>query len=228
MPSLLPIPQAAGIQNQRALEKIRPDYGRSQGLGDPRYSGTVRGGLPPGGCRWRPGLGAAPHCMSLPAVQRLREPLLCGGLYPGKTGFPASDRSRHRTHRVPLVGALRDVFREQMNQAINRPLPGKPRQRLFCTQQRTETPPVSPCEGLCTGFPSKLGKYPDQPKKGPCGPRVRNQANGSLPEKPSGFCPPEKDPDQGDKEGVKEKQVKGCGSVNRPTPGSQRPAEPVA
>ena len=24
------------------------------------------------------------------------------------------------------------------------------------------------------------------------------------------------------------KQVKGCGSVNRPTPGSQRPAEPVA
>ena len=29
------------------------------------------------------------------------------------------------------------------------------------------------------------------------------------------------------KEGVKNK-VKGCGSVNRPTPGSQRPAEPVA
>ena len=28
--------------------------------------------------------------------------------------------------------------------------------------------------------------------------------------------------------GVKKKQVKGCGSVNRPTPGSQRPAEPVA
>ena len=27
--------------------------------------------------------------------------------------------------------------------------------------------------------------------------------------------------------GVKKKQVKGCGSVNRPTPGSQRPAEPV-
>ena len=27
---------------------------------------------------------------------------------------------------------------------------------------------------------------------------------------------------------VKKKQVKGCGSVNRPTPGSQRPAEPVA
>ena len=29
------------------------------------------------------------------------------------------------------------------------------------------------------------------------------------------------------KEGVKKEQVKGCGSVNRPTPGSQRPAEPV-
>ena len=28
--------------------------------------------------------------------------------------------------------------------------------------------------------------------------------------------------------GVKKKQEKGCGSVNRPTPGSQRPAEPVA
>ena len=30
------------------------------------------------------------------------------------------------------------------------------------------------------------------------------------------------------KEGVKKEQVKGCGSVNRPTPSSQRPAEPVA
>ena len=30
------------------------------------------------------------------------------------------------------------------------------------------------------------------------------------------------------KEGVKKEQDKGCGSVNRPTPGSQRPAEPVA
>ena len=29
------------------------------------------------------------------------------------------------------------------------------------------------------------------------------------------------------REGVKKEQVKGCGSVNRPTPGSQRPAEPV-
>ena len=28
--------------------------------------------------------------------------------------------------------------------------------------------------------------------------------------------------------GVKKEQVKGCGSVNRPTPGSQRPAEPAA
>lgn len=27
---------------------------------------------------------------------------------------------------------------------------------------------------------------------------------------------------------MKKKQVKGCGSVNRPTPRSQRPAEPVA
>ena len=30
------------------------------------------------------------------------------------------------------------------------------------------------------------------------------------------------------RKGVKKEQVKGCGSVNRPTPGSQRPAEPVA
>ena len=30
------------------------------------------------------------------------------------------------------------------------------------------------------------------------------------------------------REGVKKEQVKGCGSVNRPTPGSQWPAEPVA
>ena len=30
------------------------------------------------------------------------------------------------------------------------------------------------------------------------------------------------------KAGVKKEQVKGCGSVNRPTPGSQRPAELVA
>ena len=29
------------------------------------------------------------------------------------------------------------------------------------------------------------------------------------------------------KEGVKKEQVKGCGSVNRPTPGSQCPAEPA-
>jgi len=29
------------------------------------------------------------------------------------------------------------------------------------------------------------------------------------------------------KAGVKKEQVKGCGSVNRPTPGSQRPAEPA-
>ena len=29
------------------------------------------------------------------------------------------------------------------------------------------------------------------------------------------------------REGVKKEQVKGCGSVNRPTPGSQRPAEPA-
>ena len=40
--------------------------------------------------------------------------------------------------------------------------------------------------------------------------------------------PVENDPEKGNRRGVKEKQVKGCGSVNRPTPGSQRPAEPVA
>ena len=41
----------------------------------------------------------------------VREPLLCGCLHPGETGFPASDRPRHRTHRF-RCGALRDVFRE--------------------------------------------------------------------------------------------------------------------
>ena len=37
-----------------------------------------------------------------------------------------------------------------------------------------------------------------------------------------------KSPDKSTGRGVKKEQVKGCGSVNRPTPGSQRPAEPVA
>ena len=140
MPCLFQIPQAVGSQDPGALEEIRPGYGHSQGLDGSRYSGTVRGGLSPGGRGRRPGLGAAPHCVSLPAVQELRQPLLCGGLHPGEPSIPASDRPRHRTHRFPFVGALRDVFREQMNQAINRPLPGKPRQRLFCTQQHGPRP----------------------------------------------------------------------------------------
>lgn len=140
MPCLFQIPQAVGSQDPGALEEIRPGYGHGQGLGDSRHSGTVRGGLSPRGCGRRPGLGAAPHCVSLPAVQELREPLLCGCLHPGETGFPASDRPRHRTHRFPFVGAVWNIFREQMNQAINRPLPGKPRQRLFCAQQHEPRP----------------------------------------------------------------------------------------
>ena len=166
MPCLFQIPQAVGSQDPGALEEIRPGYGNSQGLGDSRHSGTVRGGLSPRGCGRRPGLGAAPHCVSLPAVQELREPLLCGCLHPWKAGFPASDRPRHRTHRFPFVGALRDIFREQMNQAINRPLPGKPRQRLFCTQQPKPRPRLfCPVRACVRAFSPGWGNDPHQAPK---------------------------------------------------------------
>lgn len=140
MLSLFQIPQAVGSQDPGALEEIRSGYGHGQGLGDSRHSGTVRGGLSPRGCGRRPGLGAAPHCVSLPAVQELRQPLLCGGLHPGEPSIPASDRPRHRTHRFPFVGAVWNIFREQMNQAINRPLSDKTGQRLFCAQQHEPRP----------------------------------------------------------------------------------------
>ena len=95
-----------------------------------------------------------------------------------------------------------------------KPLPGKTKQRLFCTQNpepRTRLfRPVRACE---TGFSPGWETDPLQAPKARIRPCV-----GKV----------EKSPNIASKEGVKKKQVKGCGSVNRPTPGSQRPAEPVA
>ena len=150
MPSLFFPAQTVDSQRQGLLEEVRSGHGHVQRLGDPRYSGTVRWGLPPGGRRRRLGLGAAPHRMPLPAVQVLWEPLLCGGLHPGETGISEGDRPRLRTHRLPLVGTLRIIFRKQVNHATNRPLPGKPRQRFFCIQKQAEPSPrlflpVCPC-----------------------------------------------------------------------------------
>lgn len=147
MPSLFFPAQTVDSQHQGLLEEIRSGHGHVQRLGDPRYSGTVRWGLPPGGRRRRLGLGAAPHRMPLPAVQVLWEPLLCGGLHPGETGISESDRPRHRTHRLPLVGTLRDIFRKQVNRATNRPLPGNPRQRLFALRSSPNRVPA--CFSLC-------------------------------------------------------------------------------
>lgn len=77
-----------------------------------------------------------------------------GGLHPGETGISEGDRPRLRTHRLPLVGTLRIIFRKQVNHATNRPLPGNTRQRFFLHSEtgRTESPPVSPCVPLCAGF----------------------------------------------------------------------------
>ena len=70
----------------------------------------------------------------------------------------------------------------------------------------------------------------------PCGPVRRfspqgGEATRTKPQKAE-FGPTKarlkKSPDKSTGRGVKKKQVKGCGSVNRPTPSSQRPAEPVA
>lgn len=101
-----------------------------------------------------------------------------------------------------------------MNQAINRPLPGKPRQRLFCTQQHEPRPRLfCPVRACVRAFSPGWGNDPQQAPKPEFGP-TKARLN--------------KSPDKSTGRGVKKEQVKGCGSVNRPTPGSQRPAEPVA
>ena len=64
------------------------------------------------------------------------------GLHPGETGISESDRPRHRTHRLPLAGTLRDIFRKQVNRATNRPLPGNPRQRLFALRSSPNRVPA--------------------------------------------------------------------------------------
>ena len=101
-----------------------------------------------------------------------------------------------------------------MNQAINRPLSDKTGQRLFCTQQHGPGEPLLapmwPGEAV---FSPEWGNDPFQAHKSQTRPRRARV---------------EKVPDKGSGRGVKKEQVKGCGSVNRPTPGSQRPAEPVA
>lgn len=132
-----------------------------------------------------------------------------------------------------------------MNQATTRPLSDKTGQRLFCAQQHEPRPrlfrpvcktkpmawsernprvrstrlflrksteflwPVRACE---TGFSPGWETDPLQAPKARIRPCV-----GKV----------EKSPNIASKEGVKKKQVKGCGSVNRPTPGSQWPAEPA-
>ena len=94
-----------------------------------------------------------------------------------------------------------------------KPLSDKTGQRLFCTQQLTKNPPVSPCVARCGGFLPRVG---NRPAPGPQGPNLDPcQAGWKRPKK-------------GSRRSVKEEQVKGCGSVNRPAPGSQRPAEPGA
>ena len=101
-----------------------------------------------------------------------------------------------------------------MNQAINRPLPGKPRQRLFCTQQHDSRPRLfCPVRACVRAFSPGWGNDPQQAPKAEFGPTKARL---------------KKSPDKSTGRGVKKEQVKGCGSVNRPTPGSQRPAEPVA
>ena len=133
-----------------------------------------------------------------------------------------------------------------MNQATTRPLSDKTGQRLFCAQQHRPRPrlfrpvcktkpvawsvrnprvrstrlflrksteflwPVRACEAV---FSPGWGNDPFQARKSQIRPH-----KGKV----------EKVPDKGSGRGVKKEQVKGCGSVNRPTPGSQRPAEPVA
>ncbi len=133
-----------------------------------------------------------------------------------------------------------------MNQATTRPLSDKTGQRLFCAQQHEPRPrlfrpvcktkpmawsernprvrstrlflrkstgflwPVRACEAV---FSPGWGNDPFQARKSQTRPRRARV---------------EKVPDKGSGRGVKKEQVKGCGSVNRPTPGSQRPADPVA
>ena len=133
-----------------------------------------------------------------------------------------------------------------MNQATTRPLSDKTGQRLFCAQQHGPRPrlfrPVCKTKSMAwsernprvrstrlflrksTGFlwlvraceavfSPGWGNDPFQAHKSQIWPH-----KGKV----------EKVPDKGSGRGVKKEQVKGCGSVNRPTPGSQRPAEPVA
>ena len=94
------------------------------------------------------------------------------------------------------------------------PLPGKTGQRLFLlSSTNRECRCWPPCGPLWRVSPQGGETDPFQARKSQIRPCV-----GKV----------EKSPNIASKEGVKKKQVKGCGSVNRPTPGSQRPAEPVA
>ena len=111
MLSLFQIPQAVGSQDPGALEEIRPGYGHGQGLDDSRHSGTVRGGTVP----WRMADGVLASEQHLTVCHYLRckscgNLYYVGGLHPGETGFPASDRPRHRTHRFPFVGGAAGRF----------------------------------------------------------------------------------------------------------------------
>lgn len=101
-----------------------------------------------------------------------------------------------------------------MNQATTRPLSDKTGQRLFCAQQHEPRLRLfRPVRPVVEGFSPEWGNDPFQAHKSQTRPRRARV---------------EKVPDKGSGRGVKKEQVKGCGSVNRPTPSSQRPAEPVA
>ena len=101
-----------------------------------------------------------------------------------------------------------------MNQATTRPLSDKTGQRLFCAQQHEPRLRLfRPVRPVVEGFSPEWENDPFQAHKSQTRPRRARV---------------EKVPDKGSGRGVKKEQVKGCGSVNRPTPGSQRPAEPVA
>ena len=92
--------------------------------------------------------------------------------------------------------------------------PRQNRTAAFFTQQHEPgVPLLATVRPVVAGFSPRWGNDPPQAPKSRIRPCV-----GKVEKSPNIAC----------KEGVKKKQVKGCGSENRPTPGSQRPAEPVA
>lgn len=134
MPILFRIASVDDRQAQGPWGNIRSGHGHGQGADLSGQIGTVRRGLFPGGRGQRLKRRAALHRVSLPAVQDLREPLLCGGLHPWKAGISPGDRLGGGAGRLPSLGALWNLLREHEIEN-ERPLPGKTRQRHFCAPQ---------------------------------------------------------------------------------------------